>query len=181
MVLTGAGLTAAPAGAQSAGQVGVAMGYPASIDVVWHVFDRLALRPELTLGTTSGETSSTGQTFASTVDGWNVGVGLGALVYTRRWDRLRTYVSPRVAWSRSTANSGTAPAGGALSDSTSTVYAASLSFGGQYALGRHFAVFGEVGYAYNHDDVVYTSGTARTDAITRTTGPRTAVGVVLYF
>ncbi len=178
ILLAGAALAAAPASAQTKGQVGVAMGYPASVDLVWHVSDWWAVRPELTFGTSSGDATSTGQTLASNVDGWTVGVAVGVLIYaTRPSEGLRPYVSPRGAWSRSTTSTG----GGAVSDSTNTTYSLSLSFGAQYALGRHFAVFGEVGYAYTHADTVYTSGATRTDSLTRTTAPRTAVGVVVYF
>ena len=42
-------LTCGTASAQGAGKTGVTMGYPASIGVIWHASDKVAIRPELSL------------------------------------------------------------------------------------------------------------------------------------
>ena len=39
---------AKPAVGQEKGQVGLTVGYPASVGVVWHAVDRVAVRPEFT-------------------------------------------------------------------------------------------------------------------------------------
>src|SRR5215831_3239443 len=100
-------LAAGSARAQDVPRVGITMGFPAAVGVIWNVADRLALRPELTLGGSSSSSDSTiasilGLDTGSTGDGFDVGVGLSALIYVGRWDALRTYVSPRFSYSHLT-------------------------------------------------------------------------------
>src|SRR5580765_1242446 len=106
----GVALTAASeARAQDTPRVGITMGSPAAVGVIWNVADRFALRPEMTF---SGSTSDSsigdivGVTTGSSNDGFQIGAGLSALIYMGRWDALRTYVSPRFSYSR-TRTSGT--------------------------------------------------------------------------
>ena len=174
-------VVASSAGAQEQGRVGLTMGYPAAVGVVWHVSDRVALRPEFTISTTSGEATSSGTTLTSTGDGWSAGAGLAALLYVRQWENVRAYLSPRMTYMRSSVDSGVASGIGAASTSTNTVYSVSGSIGVQCSLGRRLGVFGEVGYAYNHSDSTYQSGSTSTDSITRTTGVRTGAGVIFWF
>ena len=44
--------------AQDAGKVGLTMGYPSSVGVIWNVAGRVALRPEITLSRMSGDSST---------------------------------------------------------------------------------------------------------------------------
>ena len=54
------------------------------------------------------------------------------------------------------------------------------SVGAQYALGKRFGVFGEVGFGYQHSHE--TGGSLiQTDITSHTIGTRTGVGVILYF
>ncbi len=162
-----AGLTvcdARPVSAQSAGDVGVTMGYPGALGVVWHVTDGFALRPDvgLTRTTSDSTTTSTGilggaplsSTNAST--GWGSTVGLSALVTVRNIERLRLYLTPRLAYSHATSDNETGFAG-SLSAFTATTKGviASGSFGAQYNLHDRFALFGELGVQVldAHDEI----------------------------
>src|SRR4051794_3734236 len=93
---------ARPVRAQEPGQVGLVIGYPASVGVLWQVSDRFALRPELSLSqsSTDSTTSSPVGAFAVSNDNWQASVGASALCYVGKWESLRTYVSPRFAYSR---------------------------------------------------------------------------------
>jgi hypothetical protein len=184
--------------AQDTPRVGISMGYPASIGVIWQVTDDVALRPEISFQKRSGQSTTTRvaltfvggvpsggttiTTSTSTTDFWQAGVGLSALVYLSKHDALRTYVSPRWAYMR---NSSDAPSG--LSDlinygSTGSGHLVAGSFGAQYALGRKFSAFGEVGLEFTRtvstpNDRQFGSG----QDVFRTFGTRSAAGVILYF
>lgn len=187
MLLT---VTAGPAAGQEAGDVGVTMGYPGAIGVVWHVTDGLALRPDVTLTRTSSESRTTsssifeGQSLSSsnTSEGWGSAVGLSALVNVRTIDRLRLYLSPRVAYSHSTSENETGLTG-ALSafTATTTGIIASGSFGTQYNVHDRFAIFGEVGLQYTTltTESDFPGSSNQTDSTTF--GLRSAVGVTFYF
>ena len=164
-------LVPTPAAAQEAGKVGVTMGFPESVGVVWHVTENLALRPEVSFRWSSAEVlGSEGDTTVLTT-------GLSALFYIGRWDSLATYVSPRYSFSR-TSSTQTGLFGGEQT-TTSRTHLFSGSFGAQYWLGDRFSAFGELGFGYtrglagpsDEDD------RSRIDAF----GTRSAVGVVFYF
>ena len=195
-------VAAAAAKAQDRGSVGISMGYPASIGIVWHMSDRVALRPEISLQEvssrstssltfTTGIGSSTTTTVATTEsvnDQWAVGYGVSALFYLQRWDALRTYVSPRFVYTRTTSHSTTttSPAVAALVgpqtnvDFASNTYLFSGSLGAQYALGEHFGLFGEVGASYsrqNSDSTSAIGGSTEGHAF----AIRSGAGVIVYF
>jgi hypothetical protein len=165
---------AARADAQEKGQVGITMGYPAAVGVLWHVSGRVAIRPEFSF--TRNENSSSGILSSGTTF-WSLGTGVSALFYTPVRDNLRTYVSPRLSYSRTRGDSD-------ITRSTSTSYSFAGSFGAQYSLGRRFGVFGEVGFAYGRSE-----GSTATELLTQTRvtshsdsiGTRSGAGVVLYF
>ena len=183
------GLTTA-AWAQETPKVGIAMGYPAAIGIVWQVTDDIALRPEVTLTRSSGESLLTSVSVSNgtttttssliTSDNWQAGFGLSALFYTSKHDALRTYVSPRWAYARLGGSSNT----GTTVDTTGNSQFVSGSFGAQYAVGPRFSVFGEVGLAYSRPvstPVVSPANTPLQNTISRTFGARSGAGVVLYF
>ena len=70
----------------------------------------------------------------------------------------------------------------ASSGSTGNGQFVSGSFGAQYALGRRFSVFGEIGAGYTH---VVTSptigGILVTSSVNNTFSTRSGAGVILYF
>jgi hypothetical protein len=145
--------------AQDEPKLGLTMGYPSAIGVLWHVADRVAIRPEATFSGGSSESSSSNpivgtDTSLAPSDNWQLGVGVSALFYLKRVEALRTYLAPRFAYSR--LNTSTNTSGGIVSStSDGWAYTTSGSFGAQYSLGRHFGVFGELG-------VSYTASTTRT-------------------
>jgi hypothetical protein len=163
------------AAAQDSPRVGITMGYPASFGVLWHLSDRVALRPELSFTFTD---SSSESIVDDQTNFWSLGTGISVLFYSSLSDNLRTYVAPRFSYGRTSGDSNS-------TDSTSDSYMYGGMFGGQYSLSRRFAAFGEVGVNYSHQSSTVTSmiGPA-TDTITshgNVFGIRTAVGVILYF
>jgi hypothetical protein len=189
-------LMASAARAQEQGQVGIAMGYPASVAVIWHVTDAIAVRPDVTF--------SGGHNESATVksDSTNVGVGISGLIYIGTWESLRTYVSPRYSYGRSSSTIETTfPVDPTLltiigltippASTTSTTSTMGLagSFGAQYSLHKHFSAFGEVGFGYSK--LTSTRSTSRTtlfpdpsldtDPKASSWGTRSAVGVIFYF
>jgi hypothetical protein len=154
--------------AQDQGRVGLTMWYPVGVGVVFGLSDRIALRPDfsLTRRVTEGITENT-------VNTW--GVGLSALLYLQKSDSLSTYVSPRVAFRRSTERWQQYEPREVVIDS----WQASGSLGAQYALVRRFTVFGEVGLAYT--DQYSTGPIYGFFRKSQTWELRTIVGVTLLF
>jgi len=191
-------LAARSARAQDMPRIGITMGYPAAVGVMWNAAGRLALRPEVTLQGTSTD-SSLGDiilpvNIGSTSDSFQVGVGVSALIYLSRWDALRTYVSPRFSYSHAS-TSGTTVA--SSSETTSKSYFTSGSFGAEYLFARHFGVFGEIGVGYTSTTTTASttstvviisplpptlpSATTRTENHLKTWSTRSGVGVIFYF
>lgn len=178
--------------AQEKGQIGITMGYPESIGLMWHLTDDVAVRPEFSFrhGTTGlGDDDST----------TGVGVGVSGIIYISKRDALRTYVSPRFTYTRVTSEIDTSlslvdvtrtlPSLGltvpSSVTSTSTSKSFRASFGAQYALHERFSIFGEVGVSYTRAD--FSSGFddqflgLRRPNGPHTTSTATAAGVVFYF
>ena len=183
-------MAARPVSAQEAGDVGVTMGYPGAIGVVWHITDGFAVRPDLTLSRTTSESSTTsssvfgGQSLSSsnTSEGWGTTVGLSALVNVRTIERLRLYVSPRLAYSYSSSDNETGLTGSLSAfNATTTGIVASGSFGSQYNVHDRFAIFGEVGLQYTTltTESDFPGSSNQTDSTSF--GLRSAVGVTFYF
>jgi hypothetical protein len=201
IISSGAALAVAGgARAQDTPRVGITMGYPSAVGVIWNVADRLALRSEITFSGESNDSSIgsiLGTGTGSSTDGFQIGVGLSGLIYVGRWDALRSYVSPRFSYSR-TSSSGTST--GSSSESTTQSYLTSGSFGAQYSLGRRFGAFGEIGIAYTATTTTFsttllqtislvglpgtpvtTSVSARSDSHGKTWGTRSGAGVIFFF
>ena len=165
---------AARTNAQEKGQAGITMGYPASIGVLWHVSDRVAIRPEFSFTNTD---SSSASIVAADNQFWSLGTGISALFYTPVHDNLRTYVAPRFSYTRTNGDSG-------VTASTTTSYSIAGMFGAQYALGRRFGVFGEIGFGYARQTgstATDVPGLGGIESQGDTIGTRSGVGVVLYF
>jgi hypothetical protein len=177
-------LASLPATAQEEGQVGLVTGYPATIGLIWHASDRVAIRPDVSVTHSSSESQSGGSTVLAT-SGWGVGFDVAALVYLSKSDNVRTYCSPQFGYTRTTTRSEPS-AGLARSESTANTYSVAGSFGAQYSATHRFSVFGEFGFAYRTGDSTFTSSTSLSGLATGKTtthgfGTRTAVGIVLYF
>ena len=185
----GALLLASSASAQSSAQpgikleeppdhrVGITMGYPTSVGVVFELSDRVWLRPEFSFSVGTSEGSASGISGTSS-DVWTVGIGVSALFYLKNWDALRTYVAPRFAYTRGTTTVDSAFGGD--SDLTSEGFTLNGLFGAQYAFHPRFSVFGEVGVGYTSTE---TRLSPPVDGKTETNsfGTRTGVGVIFFF
>ena len=164
------------ASAQETRSFGVTMGYPASIGVLWHLNEGVAVRPEFSFDFFSSEIENESPLGGdSSQDGHAVSVGLSALFYFARWDMTRAYVVPRYAYSR-TKSSLEGPFT-VLRDSTGNTHDFSVSFGAQHTLGDRFAVYGELGFSYERSTTEITTSELRRSAF----GTQSGVGVVVYF
>ena len=125
----------------------------------------------------TGEVSSLGSS-----DSWALAAGMSGLFYVRQWEALRAYVVPGFAYVRTKTTS-------EQSESIVEEYAGSGSFGLQYALGRRFGIFAEVGVEYS---LLKSSGGPsaaspgpQTGSVTRSTThmvvPRSGIGAIFYF
>jgi hypothetical protein len=165
---------------QEEGKVGITMGFPASIGVIIHATDKVAIRPELSFSTSASE-----GTVSSTSDGWTVGTGVSALFYVAMHDHVLTYVSPRITYSRlSTTSTSTVSTTVATFTSTTSLWSGAGSFGAQYSPTPKFSVFGEVGMAYSHQtghsSVSSGLSVPPTDVKGHQWGTRAGVGVIFY-
>lgn len=177
LLLASAIVPAATANAQERGQTGIAMGYPTNIALIWHASDKLAIRPEVNFVHTSSETETTFLSSASSTDTWNVSIGASALWYVANTDTVRTYVSSRLTYGRSSTDS----SNNSGDPITSHNLALSGSFGAQYAPVRKLSVFGEVGYGFTRGSSKFVTPIGTSESIGWAWSPRTAVGVIFYF
>jgi hypothetical protein len=88
-------LCSGAAHAQKPASVGLTMGYPASIGLIWHVTDWFALRPDFSWSRYEA-TSEAGGSF----EAWQLSSGLSLLFTVHEWDALRAYVSPAGGYAR---------------------------------------------------------------------------------
>ena len=183
IVVAVATLVAIPchAAAQS-NTLGVSIGIPASLAVLWQPTAAIGIRPELTFDLFDAESTSTSRfgTSRFSNDTRQVGVGVSALFQLHREENLLVYVSPRYVYRRGhTDVTQEVPAevfGLNGSDREIRGYSLTGSLGGRYALGTRFGVFGELGFDYSREDTTDPSVESR---ISRT-GIRSSAGVVLF-
>ncbi len=111
--------------------------------------------------------------------GTSVSIGPNALFYLTEREGLHPYLTPSFSYRRSSTTIGNA------STSHDNSYLLAGSFGAEYALGRRFSLFGELGLAYTHiTSSLRLSGSTSSGTSTGTgtrVGTRTAVGVVIWF
>ena len=178
LALVSAGATGASA--QDGGKVGITMGYPAAVGIIWHLGDTIAIRPELTFSGSSSETDRAGSTVDSEADGWAIGTGISALFYVKKYDRVRTYFSPRFTYEKIKS---TVSSSSGVFDASSTGRASSYgivgSFGAEGRIADKFSAFGEIGFGYEHTTTSSSSSPTRTKG--DTWGTRAGVGVIFYF
>jgi hypothetical protein len=186
-------LGGATASAQERGQIGLTMGYPAAIGVLWHASDRLGIRAEATFQTSSSELESGPIRSDRDVESTSFAVGVAGLFYLGRSDDVSTYFSPRLAYTRSTSEVEgpevflvpqlfpvPIPPIPLELRTESSGYSVGGSFGGQYSPNRRFSIFGELGLNYatlNSES----SSFAPSETEASSFGVRSAVGIVLYF
>jgi hypothetical protein len=169
-------VVAALAAAQDTRKVGLTMGYPASFGVLWHVSDKMAIRPELSFGGSSSETIASSTDIEG--DNWSVATGASVLVYPRTYDHLRTYIAPRLSYVHSSSTSTSSSFTTSTLKTTTNAVAGAGLFGAEYALGDRFKVFGEIGFGFTHSsskaEAIPTTGSGNS------WGTRTGIGVVFY-
>jgi opacity protein-like surface antigen len=159
--------TVTPAIAQEKGDTGLTLGFPASVGLLWHVTENVAIRPEFNFSTTSNENS----------DVWTYGLGVSALFYVSNTDNVRTYFSPRFTYSQS--NLGIDRPGGGDTDLNATSYGFIGSFGAQYTPNSRFGIFGEVGLGYSRATSEIEDFDE--DSKSHNLSLRTGAGVIFYF
>ena len=178
LALFAAGATGAAA--QDRGKVGITMGYPASVGIIWHVSDTVAIRPELSFSSSSSEASGAGSVTTVESDGWTLGTGISALFYVHDYDRLRTYFSPRFTYNKiKTTNSSTNGIFDSSSTGRASTYGIAGNFGAEGKIADKFSAFGEVGFGYSHTTTTTTSSSTRNKS--DTWGTRAGVGAIFYF
>ena len=166
---------AGPASAQDK-KVGLTMGYPSAFGVLWHVTDKVAIRPELSVAGGSAETNSSG--FSANSDTNTIATGVSALFYLNTADKLRTYVSPRFTYSHASTDQDLSSITNSTATNTSNNTSGQGSFGAQYYLSNRFAVFGELGVGFGHTESKSNVTTTKNTAWAW--GTRSAVGIVFY-
>jgi hypothetical protein len=189
--------------------VGLVVGYPADVGVLWQTAERVALRADLGFNLSGFESSSAfGFTSASLTPSMvtttsktaTATFGLSALVTLRNQDNLRLYLAPGGAiqlvrhsveteFEGGSLPAATFPAEGEASDTTRG-HQFQLMFGGQYRLRDRVAIFGETGLVYQTSSFpqIGTSlsiggATTRAERDSRSTnvGVRGLAGLVLFF
>ena len=112
---------------------------------------------------TVSESSSSG------IDVWSGTIGMSGLFYLRSWDALRSYVGPRVSYSYTGSGANT------------KTWSGQFFFGTEYALGRRFGLFGELGPSYGRSTGTRVAFTGETVPTPSTTFWSIASGVGLLF
>jgi hypothetical protein len=178
---------AAAASAQEAGRVGITMGYPTAVGVIWHLSDAIAVRPEVNV------TTSTTNTTLSTTSATAYGVGVTGLFFFKRWDAVGAYLAPRYGYQHGSATTGLGvdlplplpiDLSSLESGTTTSQHNFSGLVGAQFFAHRHFAVFGEVGATYSTATTRFTvplGVPALADEPSHAFGIRSSVGAVFYF
>lgn len=184
------------AAAQPTKPVAVTLGYPAAVGLIWHVNDRLAVRPDVTLNRSETKTTLTStaaglfggvstSTSTSTQTDTTWSTGLSLLVTLADLDDLRLYFVPRVSYLRATTSSEASVAGlgglGSFSSDNDGVTALG-GVGAHYMLGTRAAVFAESGVQYVRQSFSSAiPGTTGTKSTATSVGLRSAVGFAVYF
>jgi hypothetical protein len=174
-------------------RVGLTMGYPTAVGLLWQVNDRVAIRPEFSWVHQSIDNEN--QFAQATSDSSGVSAAVSALVRLRQWGSVRSYVAPRFEVVRTTVETTTDlqsvfPPGfpsplptSQTIKTTGTAYEGGASIGVQASPAPHFGVFGEVGLMYTRSKTDASSATQLSSPSTRgnSVGLRSAVGVILFF
>lgn len=156
--------------------IGITMAYPASIGVMWHATERVAIRPDLSFSFGTSESEATGVSGTSS-DTWSLNIGVSALFYLKEWDNLRTYLAPRLGYSRGETTADSSSFGGLTAELTSSGFTLAGLFGASYRVHPRFSVFGETGVAFSDSETRTSAGFgARTDS--QRFGTTAGVGVV---
>lgn len=182
--------------AQDERALGLVMGAPLQVGLLWQATERVAVRPGMSAIRSSSDIGSSiaaaGYTSESTTIHWSTGVTL--LLYLTDPADLRTYVAPRYGLSRSTITSRSNLSGllpgvspdllpdnliGGETRNTQITHEGGVAFGVQHAIGTRFRVFGEVGISFTSSST--TSGTTSAESSGSGAATMGGVGVVWMF
>lgn len=179
-------LSSGPAFAQDAPTLGLVIGAPAHVGLLWQVSERVAVRPDFSWSWS--RTEATGQfsgTYEASTRGVRVSPGIGVLFRLSDDERLQTYLATRYGFSRSSTSSesdlsvpGIPGSSRSLTRSTQRSHSGGAAFGARYAPGSRFGVFGEFGLEYSSSSG---SVAAAIDSTSKAAGTRAGVGVILFF
>jgi hypothetical protein len=186
---------AVPASAQDDRRVGLVMGVPVQIGILWHVTERVALRPDVSFSWSSSDlggasTDDVDYSYSSSTSLSRVTAGLTLLYYLSDDEGVRTYVAPRYQVSRASTSTDsvlTIPVipgfPDVLPDSdrrhvTQVDHSAGVSFGASYAPVERLAVFGEAGLEFAASS---SPRLGDLESTSRAVGTTAGVGVVLHF
>ena len=194
LMAIGCSLAAAPAHAQEKGRLGISMGYPASVGVLWHATERIAIRPSVSFDHSSAEfavrTPVLGNigaiTTTSMTESNTVGLRVDALFSVGTWDNVRAYVAPGYGYEWSdfnTTNSTVVTGFPGLSNNRETLdreghgHEVRGTFGARYTPHPRFGVFGEVGLRYFNGQTGLGEASSTLKVVETTAG----AGVIFYF
>ena len=186
VILLGASKTVA----QERGQVGLTMGYPTEIGVVWHLAERVGIKGGINFAVGSSKIDAGAILPERETHTDSFGFSLAAQWYFSRKDNVSTYFSPRFAYSRLTSElegdsitllAGLIPSASLDLRSESSSYSFAGSLGAQYAPNRRFSVFGELGLGYSSGTITSSPSSSVAESESSTFGVRSAVGIILYF
>ena len=188
LILGVAVLAAVPseAPAQDTPHIGLSIGYPASLGLLWEASTRVAVRPELSLDFAEAKHTSS-DSFGvshSSSEAWQVGIGISALFFVHREESLSLYLSPRYVHRRSISKTSHDERPGVIvlapGDRETIGHTLSGSFGARYAMSTRFGVFGELGMSHERDNSTPSSENESESRFTNV-GIRSGVGVVFLF
>lgn len=166
--------------AQERGQVGITMGYPAAAGFVWHITDRIAVRPDITFTQTTSKVDASLPNVSTSRTTRALGIGGSLLWYFGAADaNVRPYVSPRVAYTRLSSDDEDEDDGFDVDEIPGTL-TVSGSFGVQYTPVRRFGLYGEVGVSRARSERTMSFPSITATVSTTTWSTRGAVGVILY-
>jgi hypothetical protein len=182
-------VSAAPALAQGDRTVGLVMGIPVQVGLLWHATDRVALRPDVSFSWSSSDlgASSVGDIeYSSSTSASNLSLGLTLLYYLGDDDGVRTYVAPRYRVRRASTSTESAIVIPGIPDVlpdndrriTQVNHSGGVSFGASYAPAARLAVFGEAGLEFASSS---SPQLGEIESTSRAIGTTAGVGVVLYF
>ena len=170
-----AGLMTTPVAAQEKGDTGLTISAPSAIGVIWHVSEKVAVRPEVSFSFSGTDAENSALTDISS---HSVSLGGSALFYMGRWDNLRTYFSPALTYSWAGSS---AQGSGPDLESSQNGWGLSGSLGAQYTLGTRFGVFVEAGLNYTSTSAETPTSILNLERTIWSFGSRAAVGGTLYF
>jgi hypothetical protein len=196
--------SASSAAAQDERRVGLVMGYPTTVGVVWQVSDRIALRADGTYTWSDATIEGVDDSLTATpspIPAFEISIrqdtstqsgsiGVSLLFDLHRQDQFRIYVAPRfgvgMVHTESTLTIDISPImtipGVPPRDSSTTESETAFSptfgasIGASTRIGDRFGVFGEAGFAYSE-----TTTEEVVQATRRSFGMRAGVGAMLFF